>query len=60
MEKNGFSELQDWKKSIDEVVSPTQLKELCEKVSDLEKFKIKMVTGLLFLQIILGIILKFI
>lgn len=37
-------ELKGWKEKIDEVASPTQLKELVSEVQDLKSFKTKAVT----------------
>ena len=37
-------ELRAWKEKIDEVASPTQLKELTKEVEDLKLFKTKAVT----------------
>lgn len=50
-------DLKIWKKEIDEVVSPTQLKELLETVDGLEKFKVKAITVFIVLQTIIGIII---
>jgi predicted nucleic acid-binding Zn-ribbon protein len=43
-------ELKVWKQAIDEVVSPTQLKELSDSVSDLKTFKTQAVTIFLIVQ----------
>ena len=56
-DRTGVGELKTWKKEIDEVVSPTQLKELHNQVMELEKFKIKAVTIFAVLQTITAIIL---
>lgn len=56
-DRTGIEDLKTWKKEIDEVVSPTQLKELQTKVADLEKFKIKAMTIFVVLQTIFGIVL---
>ncbi len=37
-------DLKSWKEKVDEVVSPTQLKELVEEVQELKGFKTKAVT----------------
>ena len=47
-------ELRDWKNKLDEVASPTQLKELVDKVSDLEKFKVKAVGVFIAVQFLMG------
>jgi uncharacterized phage infection (PIP) family protein YhgE len=39
-----IDELKKWKEKIDEVSSPTQLKETINKVDDLNAFKIKAIT----------------
>lgn len=51
--------LKAWKNNIDEITSPTQLKELQEKVTDLDGFKVKAMTVFVVLQTALGIILSF-
>lgn len=54
---NGVEELKAWKKDIDEVVSPTQLKELQATVKDLEQFKVRAMTAFVVIQTIFGIVL---
>jgi predicted dinucleotide-utilizing enzyme len=53
----GIDDLKAWKHEIDEVVSPTQLKELIKKVDDLEKFKVKIYTIYGVTTVVGGIIL---
>jgi len=47
-------ELRIWKSKIDEVLSPTQLKELSEHVSDLNLFKTKAVTIFAVVQFLMA------
>lgn len=49
-----ITELRDWKGKVDEVASPTQLKELIEDVSDLKAFKIKAIGIFLTVQFLMG------
>lgn len=48
-------ELWKWKKEVDEVVSPTQLKETVKDVTDLKTFKTQAITVWLVVQTIFGI-----
>jgi uncharacterized coiled-coil DUF342 family protein len=48
------TELREWKAKVDEVASPTQLKELIETVSDLKSFKIKAIGVFIAVQFIMG------
>tara|TARA_R110002051_G_scaffold305895_1_gene376178 strand:+ start:3893 stop:4219 length:327 start_codon:yes stop_codon:yes gene_type:complete len=50
-------ELKVWKQAIDEVASPTQLKELSDSVSDLKTFKTQAVTIFLIVQGLVGLAL---
>ena len=50
-----ITELRDWKGKVDEVASPTQLKELIEDVSDLKAFKIKAIGVFLTVQFLMGL-----
>lgn len=43
-------ELKGWKEKVDEVASPTQLKELVNEVQDLKAFKTKAVTVFAVIQ----------
>ena len=55
-------ELVAWKERIDEIASPTQLKEMQGKVSDLDLFKTKAITMFVVVQFMMGImmgVLKF-
>ena len=56
-------EISRWKARIDEITSPTQLKELQDQVTELKIFKTKAITTFAVVQIMMGIamaILKFI
>jgi DNA repair exonuclease SbcCD ATPase subunit len=50
-------DLKEWKKNLDEVCSPTQLKELKKEVEDLKAFKTKATTVFLVIQLIFGAII---
>jgi hypothetical protein len=49
-------ELVKWKERIDEVASPTQIKELKDEVADLKLFKTKAVTIFAVIQFAMAII----
>ena len=49
-----IEELRVWKGKMDDVVSPTQLKELISTVTELEGFKIKSVGIFLTVQFLMG------
>jgi hypothetical protein len=53
--ENHIAEVKNWKKDVTEVASPTQLKELVDKVDDLEKFKIKAIAVFTFIQLMFGL-----
>ena len=53
--RDEITTLKDWKGNVDEVSSPTQLKELQKEVSDLKTFKTMSTTVWVVVQIILGI-----
>jgi cell division septum initiation protein DivIVA len=53
--KEDFSkEVWRWKKEVDEVASPTQLKETIKDVSDLKTFKTQAITVWLVVQVLFG------
>ena len=55
-------ELKAWKEKIDEVASPSQLKDLTKEVEDLKIFKTKAITMFVVVQFMMGTtmaILKF-
>ena len=47
-------ELRAWKAAIDEVASPTQLKEAISELSDLKQFKVKAVTAFAVVQAVMA------
>ena len=53
------TELRNWKEKVDEVASPTKLKELVNKVDSLEKFKVKAATIFVVAQVITASLIKF-
>lgn len=55
--KNNLHEIKLWKDSITEVVSPTQLKVHLDKISELEKYKVRSVALFTFIQVTFGAIL---
>lgn len=55
--QTGVEELKTWKKEMDAVMSPPQLKELEKTVDDLKVFKVKAVTIWAVIQVIIGIVL---
>lgn len=50
-------ELVAWKERIDEIASPTQLKEMQGKVTDLELFKTKAITMFVVVQFMMGLLM---
>jgi len=55
--EEGVKELKTWKSSIDEVASPTQLKETIKEVGNLKTFKTQAITIFLIVQGLVGITL---
>lgn len=53
--ENRVEELRAWKDKVDEVISPTQLKELVGKVSSLEAFKTKAIGVFIAVQFMMGL-----
>ncbi len=51
-----IDEIRIWKEKVDEVASPTQLKELIQKVDDLNSFKIKAIGVFIAVQFMMGAI----
>ena len=45
-----FQEMRTWKEKVDEVASPTQLKEALDKIEELKEFKTKAVTIFMVVQ----------
>jgi len=54
VKEDRVDELRAWKEKVDDVCSPTQLKELVGKVDNLNTFKTKAVGVFLAVQIIMG------
>lgn len=52
-----IDEIKKWKEKIDEVSSPTQLKETLAKIDDLGAFKIKAITVFAVIQFIMAFML---
>ena len=52
-----IDELKAWKEKMDEVSSPTQLKELISKVDDLNSFKTKAIGVFIAAQFMMGAVL---
>jgi len=57
VKEDAVKELKKWKDSVDDVTSPTQLKETIKDVNDLKTFKTQAVTVWLVVQIIFGLII---
>lgn len=57
IKEDAVKELKKWKDSVDEVTSPTQLKETIKDVNDLKTFKTQAVTVWLVVQIIFGLVI---
>ena len=49
-------DIKEWKDNVTEVVSPTQLQQLVNRVESLQAFKIKAVTGFVLVQIVIGVV----
>ena len=54
--KDEMSEVKGWKKEVDEVVSPTQMKEISKEVDELKTFKTQSTTIWVVVQIVFGIL----
>lgn len=54
VKEDRVEELRVWREKIDEVASPTQLKELIEKVDSLNTFKVKAVGVFIAVQFMMG------
>ena len=53
------NELKSWKEKVDEVASPTQLKELLTQVEDLKTFKTKAITVFAVVQFAMALSIWF-
>jgi len=56
-QQSNVQDLKDWKIKMDEVCSPTQLKELKQDTEELKLFKAKAITVFAVVQFIMGAIL---
>jgi len=54
VKEDRVDDLRAWKDKVDEVVSPTQLKELVEKVDSLNTFKVKAIGVFIAVQFMMG------
>jgi TolA-binding protein len=57
VKEDNVKELKKWKESVDEVTSPTQLKEVIKDVSELKTFKTQAITVWVVVQILFGIVI---
>jgi hypothetical protein len=57
VKEDAVKELKKWKDSVDEVTSPSQLKETIKDVNDLKTFKTQAITIWLVVQIIFGLVI---
>ena len=51
---NRIDELQEWKRRVDDVTSPTQLKELIVMIGELQSFKTRAITIFAVVQFLMG------
>ncbi len=56
-QQGNVQDLKEWKSKIDEVCSPSQLKDLRQEVEDLKLFKVKAITVFTVVQFLMGAIL---
>lgn len=54
VKEDRVDELRAWKEKVDEIASPTQLKDLIDKVDNLNAFKIKAVGTFVAVQFMMG------
>jgi TolA-binding protein len=57
IKEDNVKDLKRWKDSIDEVTSPSQLKETVKDVSELKTFKTQAITVWVVVQIVFGIVI---
>ena len=57
VKEDNVKELKKWKESVDEVTSPSQLKEVIKDVSELKTFKTQAITVWVVVQILFGIVI---
>jgi TolA-binding protein len=57
VKEDNVKELKKWKDSIDEVTSPSQLRDTIKEVAELKTFKTQAVTVWVVVQILFGIVI---
>jgi TolA-binding protein len=57
VKEDNVKELKKWKESVDDVTSPSQLKDIIKDVSELKTFKTQAITIWLVVQILFGMIM---
>jgi prefoldin subunit 5 len=57
VKEDNVKELKRWKDSVDEVTSPTQLRDTIKDVSELKTFKTQAITVWVVVQILFGIVI---
>ena len=55
--QSNIQDLKEWKSKVDEVCSPSQLKDLKQEVEELKLFKVKAITVFTVVQFIMGAVL---
>jgi ribosomal protein L29 len=55
--EDNVKELKKWKDSVDEVTSPSQLKDVIKDVAELKTFKTQAVTVWVVVQILFGVVM---
>jgi len=55
-----LDELKEWKKKVDEVISPSQLAELKKEVEEGKLFRARMITIFVVVQTVMGIVMALI
>ena len=56
-QQSNVQDLKDWKSKMDEICSPSQLKDLRDEVDELKLFKAKAITVFAVVQFAMGVIL---
>jgi cell division septum initiation protein DivIVA len=57
VKEDNVKELKKWKESVDEVTSPTQLKDVIKDVNELKTFKTQAITIWVVVQILFGVVI---
>lgn len=57
VKEDNVKELRKWKDSIDEVTSPSQLRDTIKDVSELKTFKTQAITVWLVVQVLFGVVM---